>query len=96
MCLRSAEIIYLAVAIEGVSRERGCRERGAVAREGLSRERGCRERGTLAKERLPSEQLLELTTLNVRSVEVVSDGRVVSGARYHVSRVQVEDYKNVY
>lgn len=79
MCLGSAEIIYL-----------------AVAREGVSRERGCHKRGTLAKERLPSEQLLELTTLNVRSVEVVSGGRVVSGARYHVSRVQVEDYKNVY
>lgn len=79
MCLRSAEIIYL-----------------AVAREGVSRERGCRERGTLAKERLPSEQLLELTALNVRSVELVSGGGVVSDARYHVSRVQVEDYKNVY
>ena len=37
-------VTYLAVAREGVSRERGCREGGGVAREGLSRERDSRER----------------------------------------------------
>ena len=49
-------VTYLTVAREGLSRERGCRERGAVAREGLSRERGCRERGAVVREGLSRER----------------------------------------